>query len=74
MIELFTTYSLSEVIILIIILCLAIKEAVTFYDWSKNKGYPTPKHRAAIREHGTTPYHRMTFNLLGEDPQLSFDF
>ena len=44
------------------------------YDWDKNKGYPTPKHRAAIREHGTTPYHRMTFNLLGEDPQLSFDF
>ena len=45
-----------------------------FYDWNKNKGYPTKKHRAAIREHGTTPYHRMTFNLLGEDPQLSFDF
>lgn len=45
-----------------------------FYDWDKNKGYPTPKHRAAIREHGATPYHRMTFNLLGEDPQLSFDF
>ena len=44
------------------------------YDWNKTKGYPTPKHRAAIREHGTTPYHRMTFNLLGEDPQLSFDF
>jgi ribonuclease HII len=45
-----------------------------FYDWSKNKGYPTKKHRAAIREHGATPYHRITFNLLGEDPQLSFDF
>lgn len=43
------------------------------YDWSKNKGYPTPKHRAAIAEHGTTPYHRMTFNLLG-DGQLSLDF
>lgn len=37
MVELFTTYSLSEVIILIIILCLAIKEAVTFYDWSKTR-------------------------------------
>ncbi len=44
------------------------------YDWNQNKGYPTKKHRAAIREHGATPYHRMTFNLLGEDPQLSFDF
>ncbi len=43
-------------------------------DWSSNKGYPTKKHRAAIREYGTTPYHRMTFNLLGEDPQLSLQF
>ena len=45
-----------------------------FYDWNKNKGYPTKKHRAAIRVHGATPYHRMTFNLLGEDPQLRLDF
>lgn len=45
-----------------------------FYDWNSNKGYPTKKHRAAIREHGTTPYHRMTFNLLGTDPQLAIPF
>ena len=45
-----------------------------FYDWNSNKGYPTKKHRAAIREHGTTPYHRMTFNLLGTDPQLEIPF
>ena len=45
-----------------------------FYDWDKNKGYPTKKHREAIKTQGTTPYHRMTFNLLGKDPQLSFDF
>ena len=44
------------------------------YDWQKNKGYPTPKHRAAIREYGATPHHRMTFNLTGEDPQLSLQF
>lgn len=45
------------------------------YDWSSNKGYPTSKHRAAIREYGPTPYHRKSFNLLGEEPrQLSFDF
>lgn len=43
------------------------------YDWKGNKGYPTKKHREAIRLYGTTPYHRMTFNLLG-DGQLSFDF
>lgn len=45
------------------------------YDWQNNKGYPTAKHRAAIREYGTTPYHRMTFNLLGEEPsQLELKF
>ena len=52
----------------------ALHEEYPDFDWNKNKGYPTKKHRAAIREHGATPYHRMTFNLLGEDPQLSFDF
>jgi ribonuclease HII len=40
------------------------------YNWSRNKGYPTKKHRAAITAHGTTPHHRRTFNLLG-DLQLS---
>lgn len=44
------------------------------YDWDHNKGYPTPKHRAAIRAQGITPYHRKSFNLLGEDPQLKLDF
>lgn len=43
------------------------------YDWMKNKGYPTKKHREAIRQYGITPYHRKTFNILG-DGQLSFDF
>ena len=43
------------------------------YDWKQNKGYPTKKHRDAIREYGTTPYHRLSYNLLG-DGQLSFDF
>ena len=43
------------------------------YDWLSNKGYPTKKHREAIKEYGTTPYHRRTFNLLG-DGQLSLDF
>ena len=43
------------------------------YDWQSNKGYPTRKHREAIRQHGTTPYHRMSYNLLG-DGQLSLQF
>ena len=43
------------------------------YDWLSNKGYPTKKHREAIRQFGITPYHRKSYNLLG-DGQLSFDF
>lgn len=43
------------------------------YDWDSNKGYPTKKHREAIRMFGTTPYHRMSYNLLG-DGQLSLEF
>ena len=48
-------------------------EEFPYYDWDHNKGYPTKKHRAAIAERGTTPYHRMTFNLLG-DGQLTLNF
>ena len=43
------------------------------YDWLSNKGYPTKKHRDAIRQYGITPYHRRSYNLLG-DGQLSIDF
>lgn len=43
------------------------------YDWNKNKGYPTKKHREAIAKNGTSPYHRLTFNLLG-DGQLELPF
>jgi len=45
---------------------------VPHYNWKKNKGYPTEEHRKAIREFGTTPYHRMSFRLL--DEQLTLDF
>jgi ribonuclease HII len=44
------------------------------YGWDGNKGYPTARHRAAIAQYGPTPYHRMTFNLLGGDGQLSLNF
>ena len=43
------------------------------YAWDMNKGYPTKKHRQAIKEFGTSPYHRLSYNLLG-DTQLSLDF
>lgn len=35
------------------------------YHWDSNKGYPAKAHREAIRLYGTSPYHRMTYNLLG---------
>jgi ribonuclease HII len=43
------------------------------YDWRSNKGYPTKKHRDAIRQSGITPYHRKSYNLLGVE-ELSLDF
>ena len=43
------------------------------YDWLSNKGYPTRKHRDAIRQYGITPYHRRSYNLLGTQ-ELSLDF
>jgi ribonuclease HII len=44
------------------------------YDWKENKGYPTKKHREAIKQYGVTPYHRMTYNLLGDKNQLELQF
>lgn len=41
---------------------LRIAEEYPMYNWKKNKGYPTRDHRLAIREHGLSPYHRLTFN------------
>lgn len=52
---------------------LSLAEEYPQYDWQSNMGYPTKKHRQAILEHGITPYHRKSYNLLG-DGQLSFDF
>ena len=34
------------------------------YGWEKHAGYPTKQHRDAIRTHGPSPHHRMTFRLL----------
>lgn len=40
------------------------------YKWNENKGYPTKAHRAAIKEHGATDFHRMTFTLLPAQLEL----
>jgi ribonuclease HII len=53
---------------------LRIHEEFPQYHWDRNKGYPAKVHREAIRQYGTTPYHRMSFNLLGDTQQLEFDF
>ena len=31
------------------------------YSWETNVGYPTKAHRAAIQQHGLTPWHRRSF-------------
>lgn len=49
-----------------------IDEEFPFYNWKKNKGYPTQEHRAAILKHGATRYHRKSFRLL--PTQLKLDF
>ncbi|MBN2237339.1 MAG: ribonuclease HII [Bacteroidales bacterium] len=42
------------------------------YDWKNNKGYPTPKHKAAIRLNGITPHHRKSFRM-DEQLKIAFD-
>ena len=48
-------------------------EEYPYYGWDHNAGYPTKEHREGIAQHGLSPYHRLSFNLMG-DGQLSFDF
>lgn len=50
-----------------------IAEEYPQYDWKSNKGYPTNKHRAAIKKYGISPYHRKSFTLLPPE-ELSIDF
>ena len=33
------------------------------YGWSGNKGYGSPGHQQAIREHGVTEFHRVSWNI-----------
>lgn len=50
-----------------------IAEEYPQYDWKSNKGYPTNKHRVAIKKYGISPYHRKSFTLLSPE-ELSIDF
>lgn len=51
---------------------LKIHEQFPQYRWNKNKGYPTKDHREAIREHGITPFHRRSYNLLDRQQKIPF--
>ncbi|HLP96139.1 MAG TPA: ribonuclease HII [Saprospiraceae bacterium] len=46
-------------------------EAFPQYQWLQNKGYPTEAHREAIRQHGISPWHRRSFQLLPVGEQLT---
>ena len=48
-----------------------IHEEFPMYNWKQNKGYPTEEHREAIKEYGTTIYHRKSFKLLPNQLELS---
>ena len=45
-------------------------ESYPEYDWNNNKGYPTKKHKDAIRRYGVTDYHRKSFNLVERQLEL----
>ena len=40
------------------------------YSWGTNQGYPTKKHREAIKKFGTNKYHRKSFRLLPNQLEL----
>lgn len=43
------------------------------YNWKQNKGYGTEEHRNAIGAHGICKYHRKSFRLMAEQPELFED-
>jgi ribonuclease HII len=40
------------------------------YNWHKNKGYGTAEHRRGIEQHGLSPYHRRSFNIIPKQTAL----
>lgn len=35
------------------------------YGWERNKGYGSPDHLEALRRHGASPHHRVSWNIPG---------
>ena len=40
------------------------------YGFDRHKGYPTPRHLAALRRHGPCPHHRRSFTPVREQLEL----
>lgn len=49
---------------------LKIASEYPMYGWAKNMAYPTKAHREAIEKYGITPYHRLSYKLLNDEPTL----
>ena len=45
-------------------------EEFPHYNWASNKGYGTPEHRRALDEYGMCKYHRKSWRLFSEQPEL----
>ena len=39
----------------------ALHEKFPVYGWDRNAAYPTPEHLKALKRHGLTPHHRLSF-------------
>lgn len=50
-------------------LCEALHQAHPAYGFATHKGYPTPEHLQALREHGPCPAHRRSFAPVREAEQ-----
>lgn len=46
--------------------CLAMHEQHPEYGFAKHKGYPSPEHLQALREHGASAWHRRSFAPVRE--------
>ncbi len=47
-------------------------ELFPYYNWHKNKGYPTREHRDAIQKHGPCSFHRKSFQLYAKQLEMTF--
>lgn len=48
-------------------------EQFPYYNWKKNKGYPTKEHQQAVSLHGGTEHHRKSFNWISRQVALPLE-